>query len=247
MRKVAFIMGIPISIDIANAENESAIEDAFDRLREIDETFSTYKPSSEISRFQRGLIRESNLSRDVRTTKKAIELFEKMTDGYFSAYFDGLYDPTGYIKGWAIRQAADVLQANGVTTYLINAAGDILASSDSQKDWNIGLQNPFSRQESLGIVSLKNGAVATSGTYERGNHIIDPYTGKAAHSLISATVCGPDIITADVFATTCIAMGAKKALDFINGQAGYEALLIDTAGVTMTSRDFSLVKTQTAQ
>lgn len=239
MRKVDFIMGIPISIDTADSENEAAINDAFRRLREIDETFSTYKPGSEISRFQKGEISESNLSNDVRSTKKAIEAFEKTTNGYFSAYFNGAYDPTGYIKGWAIAEAAKVLRARGVSTYLINAAGDITTASEGQKTWHIALQDPFNRQASLGTISLKNGSIATSGTYERGNHIIDPHTHKPAELLRSVTVYGPDIITADVFATTCIAMGAKKALGFINKQPGYEALLIDNEGRTTASRGFA--------
>lgn len=239
MRKVAFIMGIPISIDTADSKNEAAIEDVFGRLHEIDETFSTYKTNSEISRFQRGELDESALSEDVRTTKKAIETFGSITKGYFSAYFDGAYDPTGYIKGWAIAEAAKVLRTAGVRTYLINAAGDIAAASDGQKTWSIALQDPFKRHSSLGIITLKNGAIATSGTYERGNHIINPLTGKPTQTLVSAAVYGPDIITSDVFATTCIAMGPKKALDFINTQPGYEAFLIDTHGLTMASQGFA--------
>lgn len=239
MRKVAFIMGIPISIDIADSNDETAIEHAFNRLRDIDETFSTYKPTSEISRYQKGLIQETDLSKDVRITKKAIESFEKMTDGYFSAYFNGTYDPTGYIKGWAIEEAAHELRAAGTTTYLINAAGDIAAASEGQKTWRIALQDPFRRQESLGTIVLTNGAVATSGTYERGSHIINPHTGKLADYLVSATVYGPNIITADVFATTCIAMGTAKALDFIAHHPNYETLLIDANGSVKTSQGFA--------
>lgn len=239
MRKISFIMGMPISIDVADSKNEAAIEAAFTRLREIDEIFSTYKPNSEISRFQNDIIRESDLSQDVRTTKKAIESFERITDGYFTAYFNGVYDPTGYIKGWAIAEAATILKKGGITTYLINAAGDIAAASGGQKTWHIALQNPFKQRQSLGTISFQNGAIATSGTYERGGHIINPHTGKPANDLVSATIYGPDIITADVFATACIAMGAEKAIDFIEKQTGYEALLIDVSGGAVASQGFA--------
>lgn len=232
-------MGIPISIDAPSLHDQAPIAAVQKRLQEIDEMFSTYKPQSEISRYQRGELREDQLNSDVRITKKAVERFEKLTNGYFSATYNGAYDPTGYIKGWAIAEAGKILEGFGITTYLINAAGDIQAASSDSTVWRIGIQNPLSQQSTLGTIALTNGAIATSGTYERGAHIIDPHTHRPAQSLISATVHGPDIIMADVLATTCIAMGSKKAIAFMNTQPNYESLLIDTHGAAHTSRHFA--------
>ena len=69
-------------------------------------------------------------------------------------------------------------------------------------------------------------AVATSGTYEKGQHILDPRSGKPANAWLSFTVVGPDILQADVFATACFAMGIA-GLDFVSRAAGYEAYGID--------------------
>jgi thiamine biosynthesis lipoprotein len=239
MRQVEHIMGIPISIDIPDTTDDAIFNAAFSRLHTIDQVFSTYKPESEISRYRRGELHDQELSSEVRRVKQACQDFENKTAGYFSAYYDGTFDPTGYVKGWAIREAVDILEKHGIHTYLVNAAGDILAASSDEKTWNIALQDPFKRTGSLGTISLKNGAIATSGTYERGNHIINPRTRRVASSTVSATVYGTDIITADVFATTCIAMDAAQAIDFINLQSGYEALLIDSHGLTLASQNFS--------
>jgi thiamine biosynthesis lipoprotein len=249
MRRIAFIMGIPISIDVPEVTDDIAISAAFERLRTIDVMFSTYKQGSDVSRYQRGELARVDFSDDMQKVWHATNLFKRLTDGYFSAYYGGSYDPTGYVKSWAIQEAGSILEAAGITTYLINAAGDILGASAGKKTWNIALQDPFSRQQSLGTLTLTNGAVATSGTYERGQHITDPHTKQASTSLVSATVYGKNIITADVFATTCIAMGSEKAIDFMNAQKGYEALLIDSHGFVFATNGFtaSKPKTQIAQ
>lgn len=239
MRRVDHIMGIPIIIDIPDTTDASLFEAIFTRLREIDQVFSTYKSESEVSRYRRGELHDEQLSSEVRYIKQACKDFENKTAGYFSAYYDGSFDPTGYVKGWSIREADNVLEQHGVHTYLINAAGDILAASTGEKTWNITLQDPFNRQASLGTIGLKNGAIATSGTYERGNHILNPHTKQPTNSIISATVYGKDIVIADVFATTCVAMEADKAIDFINHREGYEALLIDAHGLVLASQNFS--------
>jgi thiamine biosynthesis lipoprotein len=76
------------------------------------------------------------------------------------------------------------------------------------------------------VVLVSGSAVATSGTYEKGAHIIDPHTGEPAAALLSFTVVGPDILQTDVFATACFAMG-MAGLDFIRKTPGYEAFAID--------------------
>lgn len=239
MRRVENIMGIPISIDIPHCTDNRLFELVFTRLRQIDDKFSTYKPDSRLNRFLRGSV---SLDKEMRLIQKACEAYEHKTNGYFSAYYKGTFDPTGYVKGWAIQEVGNILKEKGVTTFLINAAGDIMAASSGEKTWNVSLQDPFSRLKTLGTITLKNGAIATSGTYERGQHIVNPHTKKPAATLVSASVYGKEIITADVFATACIAMGTKKAIHFINHQHGYGAFFVDNRGAT-----FAVAKTQTAR
>src|SRR5579884_2590322 len=113
MRQVAQIMGMPISIDIPDCHEKSVFEAAFARLTEIDERFSTYKPESEVSQYAAGKIAEHELSRELRNVIKACKNAESATDGYFSAWAAGKFDPNGYVKGWAIAEAGKVIESQG--------------------------------------------------------------------------------------------------------------------------------------
>jgi thiamine biosynthesis lipoprotein len=223
MRKVQDIMGMPITVDIPGCDSTRVFDEVFERFLEIDKRFSPYKTQSELSRYQRGEISKKDLSVEFRQVMYACAAAEKETDGYFSAYFSSKYDPTGYVKGWAIAEAAKVIEKKSYKTYCINAGGDILAASDSEKVWNIGIQNPDSKNEILNKLSISNGAVATSAGYERGKHIIDPKTKKPANKLRSVTVTGPDITRADVFST---AVFASENPDLIKKYPGYNAIVI---------------------
>jgi len=219
-------MGMPITLDIPAATSGEVFNKVFARLRQIDERFSTHKPDSEVSRFARGEIDEDSLSTELKEVIVACRRAEQATDGYFSAWAGGIFDPSGFVKGWAIAQAGQVIERLGHKTYCLSAGGDILASSDSDKIWNIGIQDPKETKQILNTLSISNGAVATSGNYERGEHIINPKTKKPATELLSVTVSGPDIIWADVLATALFAMGKTKASEFIKSQLDYRLLLI---------------------
>jgi len=217
---------MPITIDIPKTTGDKAFDAAYGRLTEIQDRFSPFKPKSELSRFRNGAIKRSELSTEMKRVIKACAAAKKMTGGYFSAYFDGEFNPTGYVKGWAIAEAGKQIEKCGFRTYCIGAGGDILARSDGKKIWKIGIQNPRDKSKILDVLSISNGAVATSGNYERGAHIINPKTGKPAEDLLSTTVVGPDIIKADILATAAFAMG-QKAVKFMEKQTGYEAIIID--------------------
>jgi thiamine biosynthesis lipoprotein len=225
MRLVRQIMGMPITVDISECSDEAVFNAVFTRFHEIDKRFSTYKPESEVSRFSAGRIKENSLSADLKMVIAECEKAEAETDGYFSAWAAGTFDPSGYVKGWAIAEAGEIIEKYGFKTYCIGAGGDIMARSDSVKKWNIAIQDPADRSKILNKLSISNGAVATSGNYERGSHIINPKTKKPASELLSVTVSGPDIIKADILATACFAMG-EKAADFMKRETGYRALII---------------------
>ena len=218
-------MGLPISIDIPDGDNQ-VFAWVFARLRQIDNKLSTYKPGSEVSKYVRGEVSEADLSPELKNIVRACRAAEKKTDGYFSAWASGTFDPSGYVKGWAIAQAGEIIQKGGYKTYCIGAGGDILARSDGSKEWTIGVQDPTDKTKILNKLSISNGAVATSGNYERGAHIINPKTKKPATKLLSVTVTGPDIIWADVLATAIFAMGKVKGSEFIKSQPAYQALII---------------------
>jgi FAD:protein FMN transferase len=225
MRRVEQIMGLPISIDIPNCDDESVFNEAFTRFHKIDERFSTYKPDSEVSQFRDGHISEGGLSAELKKVIAECKKAQAETNGYFSAWAAGAFDPSGYVKGWAIVEAGKTIEKQGYDTLCIGAGGDILARSNSDKVWQIGIQDPTDKTKILNKLSISNGAVATSGNYERGVHIINPKTGKPADELLSVTIIGPDIIKADVLATACFAMG-EKAAEFMKSNKEYQTLVI---------------------
>jgi thiamine biosynthesis lipoprotein len=229
MRKAEQIMGMPITVDIPECSDEEVFKKTFAHFKEIDKRFSPYKKSSELSKYQRGEVAENKLSAEFKKVIKACKEASNLTDGYFTAYYAGKYDPTGYVKGWAIAEAGKLINKKGYKTYCIGAGGDILARSDSKKKWNIGIQNPQDKSKILSKLSISNGAVTTSGNYERGEHIINPMTGEPADEFLSVTVAGPEIIKADVFATAVFAAGLS-GLTMVEEIENYEVLAIDKKG-----------------
>jgi len=241
---------MPITIDIPDGDDK-VFNWAFARLRQIDNKFSTYKPDSEVSKYIKDEINEADLSKELKNIIRACRAAQKKTDGYFSAWAGGAFDPSGYVKGWAISEAGEIIEKQGYKTYCIGAGGDILAASDSDKVWNIGIQDPIDPKKLLNLnalaphqnlsgavgnriaepqvfgagLSISNGAVATSGNYERGKHIINPKTKQPADELLSVTISGPDIIWADVLATAVFAMG-RQGREFIKTQPDYQLLMV---------------------
>lgn len=233
-------MGMPVTVEVVDADVTSEnLEEVFSYFEYVDDTFSTYKDSSEITRINNGEIGESGLSSDMREIFRLAEETKKETSGYFDIVAPGGgYDPSGLVKGWAIRNAADILRGRGFENFYVDAGGDIEVSGTNAEGraWRIGIRNPFNTAEIVKTVVLKRGGMATSGTYERGKHIYNPRGGnKPVSEIVSLSVIGPDIYEADRFATAAFAMGREGIL-FIERREGLEGYLIDEKGVaTMTS------------
>ena len=222
-------MGIPIGIDVRDPQPVDT-EPAFAWLREVDETFSTYREDSEISRLDRGELTVADCRREVDEVLRECMALERATDGYFSVRAAGRLDPSGLVKGWAVARAADLIAADDVC---INAGGDVVARGR----WRVGIRHPLEPGRLAGVVDVEDTAVATSGAYERGAHILDPHTGQPPRGLLSVTIVGPDLGTADAYATAAFAMGA-------NGSAwtatlrGYEAMCITEDRRVVTTPGF---------
>jgi FAD:protein FMN transferase len=238
MRRTAHIMGMPVSVEIPGQVKPKIFEQVFANLAEVGERFSPFKPESELLRYRAGDVSENELSREMKQVMAACKQAEKDTGGYFSAYHSGVFDPTGYVKGWAIGRAGKLLKGLGHRTFCLSVGGDILASSGSDKVWQIGIQDPKRSRYLTSQVSIANGAVVTSGTYERGEHVINPKTKKANKTLVSVTVIGPDVITADILATAQLASGQTN-LALIEKKPGYEAMAIDRADNLLMSTGIS--------
>ena len=226
---VEHVMGMPIEIDVPGGAGnvDAAVAAAFAELRRADAVFSTYRPDSEISRLGRGELTPAECSPEVDEVLTRCAALREQTDGYFSVRAAGTLDPSGLVKGWAVERAARVLRAAGVQSFLINAAGDVLAAGTLApgSPWRIGVRHPTEPDRLAAVLHGTDVAVATSGAYERGAHITDPHTGRPPSGLLSATVVGPDLPTADALATAVFAMGGAGPT-WSAGLRGYETLCI---------------------
>ncbi len=234
MKKTQLIMGMPITIDVADSHiTAKDLEQVFTYFKHVDAIFSTYKQTSEISRLNEGELPYSKLSPEVKLILKLAEDTKIDTHGYFDiTTSDGNIDPSGVVKGWAIYNAAKLLKKNNYRNFFIDAGGDIQVSGKNHngKLWRIGIGSPFNLRETIKVLRVEDKGVATSGTYIRGQHIYNPYRRKQTlNDIVSITIIGPTVYDADRFATAAFAMG-RKGVSFIQSLEGFEAYMIDKNG-----------------
>ena len=221
-------MGMPIVVDVRDDRvDDDVLERMFAWLHEVDATFSTYRSDSVISRIARFELAREDAPADVRAVLDRCDELRDETGGYFDAFYGGRLDPSGLVKGWAVDRAAAILAGAGLRNFAVNAGGDIRLRGAALPgaQWRIGIQHPLERGAVAAVVAGTDLAIATSGEYARGRHILDPHTGSPPVGLLSVTITGPDLATADAYATAAFAMGERGAR-WAATRAGYEALCI---------------------
>ena len=242
MRHVEHVMGTVVSIELADDRSDTVlagmVADVCAWLHEVDERFSTYKEDSEVNRFQRRELALDELSADMRHVLDACADLWRETGGYFDAYASGPLDPSGYVKGWSVEVASARLAAAGSTRHYINAGGDIRTRGVSApgEPWRVGIRHPWEADKLSWVLTLTDGAVATSGCYERGDHVWNPRTGKPATGLRSVTVVGPDLALADAYATAGLAMG-EAGIAWLGRRVsdGYQSAVVTDDGRAFSS------------
>ena len=246
IRRVEQIMGMPIVLDVRDVEvDDRLIDEVFDWFRSVDATFSTYKDDSEISRLNRDEVALRECSPDVRGVIARCRELREETDGYFDAEAllpDGAIDPSGLVKGWSVDRAAALLDEAGIRNYCVNAGGDIRLRGGATPEprWRVGIQHPGIRDKIAAVVEADDLAVATSGAYIRGDHVVDPHTGGAPEGVLSVTITGPDLATADAYATAAFAMG-RRGPEWTRGLRPYEAMTITAEGKVLSTAGFQAV------
>ncbi|MDN0196115.1 FAD:protein FMN transferase [Streptomyces sp. S.PNR 29] len=239
VRHAEEVMGTVFSFDVRGGDPvavRSALAEAIAGLHRVDEVFSTYRDDSQVSRLARGELTVEDCDPEVAEVLELGAEAERLSDGWFSTSYEGRLDPTGIVKGWSAERAARRLAAvPGVTGVSVNGGGDVqlLGTPGPQRPWRVGVSDPL-RPGGLAAVVSASGtselAVATSGTAERGTHIVDPRTGRSAVTdLLAVTVVGPRLTWADCWATAAFAMGSREGLRWLESLPDVEALLI-TAG-----------------
>lgn len=209
-RHTEHVMGTVFSFDVRDPDITTAVLDpVLRRLHDIDSCYSTYQPASPINRLDRGEITLENASPEIRIVLRECARWRRYTDGWFDVRAGGHLDPSGYVKGWAVAQASAMLAAEGSRWHCINGGGDILAVGvEPDQTWNFGIVDPSNDRQIVATVAGASVAIATSGSAQRGDHIVDPNTHCAATgALLSFSVIGRSIVDCDVLATAGVAMG----------------------------------------
>ena len=243
LARVEHVMGMPVLIEVCDMDiDEAAIERVYRWLRYVDATFSTYDPSSEISRLNRGELALADTSFAVRSVLERCASLRSWTDGFFDSFASmpgGGVDPSGLVKGWSLLGGARLLEQAGAHNFYIDGGGDIIVRGHAPQGgpWRIGIAHPLQRDAIACTVALSDAAIATSGAYERGAHIINPYTGAAPTGLLAATAIGLDITVADAFATAAFAMG-RDAPQWCARQQGWEFMLVTEDEQVLTTAGF---------
>ena len=242
VRRNAPVMGTVASIhvhDQLDAELiDAAIDDALAELERLEQIFSTFRPRSVVSRINRGELNLLDAPPEVIEVVDACTWLEHASNGAFSIRrANGTLDPAGFVKGWAAERAAARLASRGLANFMLSVGGDLLVLGEPApgRCWQVAIADPRQRGEVVRSVEIADGAVATSGTSERGSHIRT--VADVSYELLSFTVLGPSLTWADSFATAAFVMG-HAGLEWLTQFEGYEAIAIDLDGVVTTTEGF---------
>jgi FAD:protein FMN transferase len=236
-RYVAHVMGLPVSLALRGVHtDDEAAREAWERcvaeLTEVDRMFSTYREDSVVSRLSRGEIGPGDCPAEVHEVLALGERARVESGGAFDVRRPGpdgtpTLDPSGVVKGWAVQRASAHLRALPDTDVCLSAGGDMVChvADDGRPAWRVGIEDPRDPQQLVATVEVRRGAVATSGTAHRGEHITDARTGDLPDAIASVTVLADDLTWADIDATAAYALGAD-ALTWLRGRPGRRGLVV---------------------
>lgn len=241
IRRTWVEMGMPVTVCIVDDEaSDHDINEVADLLARTNQQFSPYLASSEISRFNAGLIARADVSLELDDVLQRCDQTTTQTDGFFDAMRFGRLDPSGLVKGLAIQQSSDLLRERGFADFVVEAGGDLQTSGHNPNGdpWRVGIRNPACHADIVKVLGLSDLGIATSGTAIRGSHIYDPQQIEAlATDVASLTVIAPSIYDADRYATAAFAMG-RDGLSFLVEELGLDAYAIYRDGTAEYSSEF---------
>jgi len=254
LRHAEPVMGTVVSFDVpVTARDDGSLCAAVGWLHWVDRLFSPYRPDSDVTLLADGAVTLDACAPELAEVVEACAFVAELSGGYFTDRPSGRFDPTGYVKGWAVERAAAILSAAGSVSHLVNGGGDVQCAGGRPLDgggeagagpggstpWRVGVADPFRPGRLALVVNAADCGVATSGTAERGPHIIDPRAARPASGLASITVTGPSLALADAFATAAFAMGPDRARAWTEALDGYHAFAITEAGQTWQTSGFA--------
>lgn len=226
-------LGTVITLHVHDAP-DGAVDDFFATVAQLEAVLSRFRPDSEISRLAAGELSFDDVSPIVREVITECERLRVATNGCFDHEprlrsgdeRDPVLDPNAFAKGWIIEQACLRLKMAGVSSFFANAGGDIVtgAPPPGRPGWRVGIQHPFNQDAVLDVLTVHDVAVATSRTYERGDHI---RAAENMNPLASVSVVGPDLGQVDALATAVFASGETMP-SWWDSNGPYELLVVDS-------------------
>ena len=242
-------MGTMISVHVhdrvvdGRPVDETLVAEAIDEVRrEIEageSVLSTFRPDSDVSRINRGELHLLDADPMVVEVLDFCTWLEHESGGAFRAHppeHPDRIDPAGFAKGWITERAATRLDEAGLADWYVGAGGDVVTRGRPAPDrpWRVGVVDPSDRSRTVLTLDVGGGAVATSGSYERGAHVWDGRDGSRVARVASITVTGPSLAWADAFATAAYAMGAE-GLEWVTRFTGYQAIAVGLDGAISVS------------
>jgi len=155
-----------------------------------------------------------------------------------------MIDLGGVVKGYAVTKACQKLKDMGISSALIDAGGDIqVMGGKFGRPWRLGVQHPREKNRLTAILELNEGAVATSGDYERFfifrdkryHHILDPATGFPVKGCISVTISAASCLVADILSTAVFILGPDEGMRLTEEMEGVEGIIVTEEGVIFSS------------
>jgi len=232
-------MGLPISVALrgrhaGSPRGAAAWAEVVAGLRAVDRTFSAYRDDSWVSRHNAGLAPEP--TPEVAEVLALAEEARRHSGGAFDVRRPGgVLDLDGVVKGWAVDRAARLLRDLDETDSCLSGGGDLACwtADPAGTAWEIGIEHPLDPARLVARVPVCRGAVATSGTTHRGQHLVDARTGLAPAGLASVTVVGADLTWVDIEATAAYALG-PDALAWLRTRPGRTGLVVRPDGTVET-------------
>ena len=240
MKETRLLMGMPITVEVVDGSvRQEDLDEVFAYFGSVDGRFSTYKDTSEISKINRGELLPDEYSEDMRTILALSEQTKEETDGYFNIERDGMLDPSGIVKGWAIQQVANLLQARGFYNFYVDAGGDVqVVGTKDGHPWRVGIRDPRAPDTLLGSLPLARGFVVSSGDYERRferagvrySHILDPRTGRSARGPRGVTLASPRLEDVAGYGVAIMVLGVEEAKRLVRERPQLDALVAGREG-----------------
>lgn len=251
------VVTLQIEDDITDSTWNALLNESITFLHDVDKVFSTFRGDSFINQ-QLAHPERLNFHEVIQppeftyyrpyvsggfteSAQHAYEIVESLcvaaqwkSNGAFNAWRNGTYDPIGLVKGWAADEVLEIAKAYGVKRVFVNAGGDI-ACFDEVEPWRIAIENPSDLQSAVGVVEIAHGALCTSGTYLKGNHI-----DSTSDDFSSVTVSGPSAALADAYATAAVSDGLKSFEWFANLGEDWGVIAMSNDGETLYTHNWHL-------